>query len=53
MWCCGVDVLFRIISAYMDVIRAPMMMGFRCVSFIIMLVLCVNVFFVRLPTDKG
>ena len=53
MWCFGVDVLFRIISAYMDAIRAPMMRGFRCVSFVIMPVLCVNVFFVRLATGRG
>ena len=53
MWCCGVDVLFRIIRAYMDAIRAPMMMGFRCVYFSIILVFCVNVFFVRLATDRG
>ena len=53
---CGVNVpnvLFRTISASMDVIKAPMMMGFRCVYFSIMLVFCVNVFFIRLATDKG
>ena len=45
--------LFRTISEYMDVIKAPMMMGFRCVSFVIMPLLCVNVFFVRLATGRG
>ena len=56
MLVCGVvvvDVLFRTISASMDVIKAPMMMGLRCVYFSIMLVFCVNVFFVRLVTDRG
>ena len=45
---CGVvfpNVLFRTISEYMDVIRAPMMMGGRCVYYCIMFVPCVNVLF--------
>ena len=38
MLVCGVvvvDVLFRTISASMGVIKAPMMMGFRCVYFVV------------------
>ena len=53
---CGVyvpAVLFRTISASMGVIKASMMMGFRCVYFIIMFVICVNVFFIRLATGRG
>ena len=37
--------LFRTISEYTDVIKAPMMMGGRCVYYCVMFVLCVNVLF--------
>ena len=39
---CGVNVpnvLFRTISASMDVIKAPMMMGGRCVYYCVMFIL--------------
>ena len=41
MLVCGVNVLnvlFRTISASMDVIKAPMMMGFRCVYYCVMFI---------------
>ena len=56
MLVCGVvvvDVLFRTISASMGVIKAPMMMGSRCVCFCVMLIFCVNVLFIRLDTKRG
>ena len=51
MLVCGVNVinvLFRTISASMGVIKAPMMMGFRCVCCCVMLIFCVNVLFIRM-----
>ena len=45
---CGVNVLnvlFRTISTSMDVIKAPMMMGGRCVYYYVMFIPCVNVLF--------
>ena len=45
---CGVNiptVLFRTISKYIHVIKAPMMMGGRCVYYCVMPVLCVNLLF--------
>ena len=56
MLVCGVNVinvLFRTISASMGVIKAPMMMGFRCVCFCVMLIFCVNMLFIRLDTERG
>ena len=56
MLVCGVNVinvLFRTINASIGVIKAPMMMGFRCVYFCVMLIFCVNVLFVRLNTERG
>ena len=56
MLVCGVDVinvLFRTINASMGVIKAPMMIGFRCVCFSVMLIFCVNMLFIRLDTERG
>ena len=48
LMCC-----FRTVSASMDVIKAPMMMGGRCVYYCVMLIPCVNVLFIRLATERG
>ena len=56
MLVCGVvvvNVLFRTISASMDVIKAPMMMGGRCVYYCVMFIFVLMCcFFTRLDTER-